>query len=249
MNKNERLKFCKICLNRKFNPKKGLICSLTGEFGDFESDCESFTKDYSIKIEETKKDRRVIIPDKKKHMFLFFTIIFISSIISFLIQKSNFFYSGDQLGNIAIFIFSFFLFSSLFYKLLMPVKLSFVNIKSVSGVLSLISAITIFLFSLAIIINGRLILWGIMLFTIGTYNFIYLSFTKFWNNIYISKSYKSLSVINIVLTTIIFINTILIFLKNSTISNLDNEDSLILIVIVLITLINCIYSFNLLKRK
>jgi hypothetical protein len=41
----EQLKFCKICLNRTLSKERGLICKLTNEKADFETNCSSFSKD------------------------------------------------------------------------------------------------------------------------------------------------------------------------------------------------------------
>jgi len=45
MTREERLKSCSICTLRKLNLQKGLLCSLTDEFADFEVECESFVRD------------------------------------------------------------------------------------------------------------------------------------------------------------------------------------------------------------
>ena len=49
MTREDHLKFCKLCLNRKFNPKLGLVCSLTDKIADFENECEHFERDESVK--------------------------------------------------------------------------------------------------------------------------------------------------------------------------------------------------------
>jgi len=48
MTREEHLKFCKKCVNRKLDMKIGLICSLTGEKADFENECESFEIDQDV---------------------------------------------------------------------------------------------------------------------------------------------------------------------------------------------------------
>ena len=45
MTREERLKFCSICKNRKIDLKKGLICSLTDEYADFEGECKNYIHD------------------------------------------------------------------------------------------------------------------------------------------------------------------------------------------------------------
>lgn len=43
--KEEMLKFCKICKNRKIDLKRGLVCKLTGEYADFSDRCTSYDYD------------------------------------------------------------------------------------------------------------------------------------------------------------------------------------------------------------
>jgi len=45
MTREEHLAYCKICLNRKMDMEKGLICNLTSEVADFEETCENFKED------------------------------------------------------------------------------------------------------------------------------------------------------------------------------------------------------------
>ena len=57
MTRNEHLEFCKKCLNRKFDPKQGVICNLTGKIADFEVNCTDFKQDETVKekIDENSK--------------------------------------------------------------------------------------------------------------------------------------------------------------------------------------------------
>jgi antitoxin component YwqK of YwqJK toxin-antitoxin module len=52
MTRKEHLDFCKKCLNRKFDPKQGLICNKTGKIADFEETCKNFNLDATVKEEE-----------------------------------------------------------------------------------------------------------------------------------------------------------------------------------------------------
>ena len=49
MTREEHLVFCKKCLNRKFDPKQGVICKITDERADFEDECKDFDHDSSVK--------------------------------------------------------------------------------------------------------------------------------------------------------------------------------------------------------
>ena len=55
MTREEHLKFCKKCTNRRLDMKIGLLCNLTGEMADFENECKSFKLDESVveKIDNT----------------------------------------------------------------------------------------------------------------------------------------------------------------------------------------------------
>jgi len=55
MTREEHLKFCELCTNRKMNMKVGLICSLTDEIADFEDTCDNFTRDEVAEEEVFKK--------------------------------------------------------------------------------------------------------------------------------------------------------------------------------------------------
>lgn len=48
MTREEHLKYCKICINREFDPKQGLICGLTKKIADFEETCPSYLKDENL---------------------------------------------------------------------------------------------------------------------------------------------------------------------------------------------------------
>lgn len=50
--------FCNACLNRKFDPNQGMICSLTGRIADFEGACASFKVDASV---NTSPDDEVVL--------------------------------------------------------------------------------------------------------------------------------------------------------------------------------------------
>lgn len=45
---NERLDFCKVCMNQKISYNKGITCRLTNEAADFEDRCDSFEEDSTL---------------------------------------------------------------------------------------------------------------------------------------------------------------------------------------------------------
>lgn len=48
MTREQHLAFCKICVNRKNDLEKGILCGLTDKIADFEVECSSFSKDETI---------------------------------------------------------------------------------------------------------------------------------------------------------------------------------------------------------
>ncbi len=48
MTREEHLRFCKMCLHKKFNVQHGIVCGLTDKIADFEDTCENFRRDESI---------------------------------------------------------------------------------------------------------------------------------------------------------------------------------------------------------
>ncbi|WP_298501913.1 hypothetical protein [uncultured Maribacter sp.] len=55
MKREEQLKYCKKCINRKLDMQVGLLCNLTGEKANFEIECSSFSLDETVieKIDDT----------------------------------------------------------------------------------------------------------------------------------------------------------------------------------------------------
>jgi hypothetical protein len=52
MDRSDQLKFCKICLNRTFSPKKGIICNLTNDIPKFRHTCKDYKKDSVAILQE-----------------------------------------------------------------------------------------------------------------------------------------------------------------------------------------------------
>lgn len=47
------LKFCSVCKNRKMDLKRGLVCSLTDDYADFDPVCENYSQDIEEKHRKT----------------------------------------------------------------------------------------------------------------------------------------------------------------------------------------------------
>ncbi|MEN8250419.1 MAG: toxin-antitoxin system YwqK family antitoxin [Bacteroidota bacterium] len=114
MTREEHLKFCKKCTNRKMDLRQGLLCSLTGEKADFENECENFIRDESVKEEIEVENRPVaeiltdvpedIKEDLKSHQDLVYAIIggLFLSVISALIWAVITVSTEYQIGYMAI---------------------------------------------------------------------------------------------------------------------------------------------------
>lgn len=57
MKREEQLKYCTICQLRNFNPKHGIICSLTGEPASFQVACPDFIQDEKASISEKEAEQ------------------------------------------------------------------------------------------------------------------------------------------------------------------------------------------------
>lgn len=55
MDRAKQLAYCSKCTNQKFDPKQGIICSLTNQKADFENECEHFEIDKAKILAETQK--------------------------------------------------------------------------------------------------------------------------------------------------------------------------------------------------
>lgn len=57
MTRKEMVEYCSLCVNRKMDEEKGLVCGLTNEYADFEGQCENFKGD-EHEIEERNLRKR-----------------------------------------------------------------------------------------------------------------------------------------------------------------------------------------------
>jgi predicted anti-sigma-YlaC factor YlaD len=55
MTREEYLEFCSVCKNRTFNPKQGIICSLTNEVASFAGNCPDYLEDEREVVIESQK--------------------------------------------------------------------------------------------------------------------------------------------------------------------------------------------------
>lgn len=55
MTREERLEFCSVCTKRAFNPKQGIVCSITNDVAAFDGTCADYVEDEQEKRVETKR--------------------------------------------------------------------------------------------------------------------------------------------------------------------------------------------------
>lgn len=58
MNRQERLKYCKVCTLQRFDAEKGIICSLTNQEAAFEVSCTMYKEDAELKFKAEMEDIR-----------------------------------------------------------------------------------------------------------------------------------------------------------------------------------------------
>ncbi|MEN8122771.1 MAG: DUF4328 domain-containing protein [Bacteroidota bacterium] len=89
MTREEHLKFCKICKNKKNDLKEGIICGLNNQIADFVDTCESFEKDV-----ETKSDEyfaKINLIDNSKRAKYAMNVFFGISILNLIAVLSGYF--------------------------------------------------------------------------------------------------------------------------------------------------------------
>lgn len=78
MTKEERLKYCSACKNRKLDFDRGLLCSLTGEAPAFEGTCDSIQVDAEEQARKEQQSEEIKKDYKKRDLYndLVFCLIF-----------------------------------------------------------------------------------------------------------------------------------------------------------------------------
>jgi hypothetical protein len=84
MNRQDHLKFCKICQNRQLNPQKGIICGLTMEVANFDPICPDFKLDEDEQIQvQIKQQQAQNITKERSGLYLVF-LIFATAVSGFM---------------------------------------------------------------------------------------------------------------------------------------------------------------------
>ena len=78
MTKEERLKYCSVCKNKKLDFDRGLICSLTDENPTFEGECESIQVDVEEQARKEQQSKELKKDYQKRDLYndLIFCLIF-----------------------------------------------------------------------------------------------------------------------------------------------------------------------------
>lgn len=115
MTRNEQLEFCKKCTNRKFDPKQGLICSITEKQAEFEDSCENYELDAFVEKSNNQEGLEVegdgvyrvekeTIEKLKSHQDFYYAIFggLIAALISGLIWAAITVSTQYQIGFMAV---------------------------------------------------------------------------------------------------------------------------------------------------
>lgn len=85
MTREERLRFCKVCKNRKFDQDHGIVCGLTNRKADFEGSCEQFDGDLPKSEQVVEK-----LKDNSKRASLIIKVFWGIAIVNVLAVVSNY---------------------------------------------------------------------------------------------------------------------------------------------------------------
>ena len=125
MTREEHLKFCKTCNNRKSDFKLGLICGLTDKIADFEEECDSYEKDLTpppprknnVGI-DTKEITEKFTPSNLKRILLGFIPVILALIIYYLFGNTR--QSTGGIISIILIIVAWSIFYSILRKIFFP---------------------------------------------------------------------------------------------------------------------------------
>lgn len=78
MTKEERLKYCSVCKNKKLDFDRGLLCSLTDEAPTFEVECENIQVDVEEQEKKEKQTKELKKDYQKRDLYndLIFCLLF-----------------------------------------------------------------------------------------------------------------------------------------------------------------------------
>ena len=132
MTRQEQLRYCKTCLKRHFDPRRGIVCTLTDEKAAFDAACPNYDRDEAVQLAQdtssnqerkrTKVHKPVSITPKVKEKITkddLYLILGFSLINTFLVRLA-FYYtlsSNSAVFNTSLLIFTFLLSSiAIFFR-------------------------------------------------------------------------------------------------------------------------------------
>lgn len=69
MTREEQLKLCSICKNRKVDLKRGLVCSLTNDYAKFVDECQDYVVDQKECEKKELRTKEIEKPYQKKDLY------------------------------------------------------------------------------------------------------------------------------------------------------------------------------------
>lgn len=101
MTRDEQLTFCKVCKNQGFDPRIGIICSITDRVADFNESCKNYEEDFSLVLKNDKALNSKVQSINTANVGQRFLNYLIDSIFSFLFIMIYTFFLGIILAIIA----------------------------------------------------------------------------------------------------------------------------------------------------
>ena len=115
MNRDHQLQYCKVCINKQFDPQQGLICGLTSKQAAFESYCPAFKAIYGTSPvvhryeDKASFDPELLLASSTKRLFnmiidyivfylLAIVFVFMSALVGamFFPEEAGFFDDGNN---------------------------------------------------------------------------------------------------------------------------------------------------------
>lgn len=86
MKREEHIKFCEICSNKKFDFKVGVICGLTMKVADFEESCDDFVENINFKKKIMERKSTIDTSKTKRFINHFIDRLISIFLVSFIIE-------------------------------------------------------------------------------------------------------------------------------------------------------------------
>lgn len=87
MNREEHLKFCKVCTNKTVSFEKGITCFLTGEQAAFEISCPNYVENESLKKDYDYKKGKTTKNDKSAAIIILIASLLVFFVVPIILKK------------------------------------------------------------------------------------------------------------------------------------------------------------------